>query len=355
MEHSTVAEAAHANEKPDLAAAMDLHERSVRNAVRKVLGWRANEEDDIVQETFARLVIRLRQPGDLNVAAWLQRVAHNLAVDEVRRHRPVAVETTKLDRPDNGPAIDAEVIGQEFANTLASGLERLSPSHQAVLLAQLDTEQAGSARLALLLGVSVHAAESQLARARRKLRRELVALGAEVGSVSQRLLNTLVGIGALLVLVGRRVVRDGRKAKQTTAGVASTGQRALTAKLGAVVLAGGLTAGAAAGYGARTHHAGPSTSARHISGHGVAIPAAAPPEESVSAPAPAPIASAPTAATNSVPVTDDASSPLLSNALSASVTVSVSSPLGTASTTANLSVVQAVDAALPQAASLARA
>jgi RNA polymerase sigma-70 factor (ECF subfamily) len=42
--------------------------------------------DDLVQETFSRLVVNIdRIEGTLNVAAWLHRIAVNLCLDEVRR------------------------------------------------------------------------------------------------------------------------------------------------------------------------------------------------------------------------------------------------------------------------------
>ena len=68
----------------DLAAQLKEHRATAQRAVRSVIGSSA-EEEDLVQEVLTRLVIRLRQPGEINVGAWTWRVAHHLAVDHLRR------------------------------------------------------------------------------------------------------------------------------------------------------------------------------------------------------------------------------------------------------------------------------
>jgi len=254
------------DEATHLSEAVALHERRVRQAVRRVLGWHAVEEDDIVQETFARLVVRLRQPGEVNVPAWLCRVAHNLAVDEARRRRPLPVEALRLDEPSRDPDPDDQVLAGELADTLVLALGRLSPGQRAVLMGQLETEPARGARLASALGVSVHAAESQLVRARRRLRRELATLGVETGAASKRVLvgvsATGTGLLAALVLTARWIGRGARRAgagasragtslarvavgaaRAATSGGGPAAGAALGAKVGTVALVGGLAIG----------------------------------------------------------------------------------------------------------------
>lgn len=81
----------------------------------------ADLADDVVEETFARLTSRL---GWLAVAhrplaPWLFRVAHNLAVDELRRrsHLQTLVEETTSDASDE-EAEDIQSHAQEIRNAM---------------------------------------------------------------------------------------------------------------------------------------------------------------------------------------------------------------------------------------------
>lgn len=186
---------------------MALHDRDVRSALRKVLG-RSQEEDDLVQEVFTRLVLRLRQPGDVVVGAWLRGVAHNLAVDDIRRRRPVPVEETQLDRELSCPADDV-LAGDELYNCLVEGANGLPERQRAALAAALSgggPGLAGVATVASSLGVSVHAAESLLSRARGGLRSHLAqtAGAADTGSVRVSFGAALAGVFVTLAWLARR-------------------------------------------------------------------------------------------------------------------------------------------------------
>lgn len=197
--------------RPDRTSSIEsliaVHDRDVRSALRRVLG-RSQEEDDLVQEVFTRLVVRLRQPGDLCVGAWLRGVAHNLAVDEIRRRRPVPVEETRLDQSFASPADDV-VAGSELYTCLVDGAKRLPERQRAALAASLSGNgAAGVAAVASTLGVSVHAAESLLSRARFGLRSHLAGAGAgadaDRGSVRVSLGLVLAGLVATVGWLARR-------------------------------------------------------------------------------------------------------------------------------------------------------
>lgn len=178
-----------------------LHDRDARSALRKVLG-RSQEEDDLVQEVFTRLVVRLRQPGDLCVGAWVRGVAHNLAVDEIRRRRPVPVEDIRLDRQVASMA-DEAVAGSDLYARLVEGANGLPERQRAALAAALSSD--GVATVASHLGVSVHAAESLLSRARGGLRSHLAMSGCDDGgSVRVSLGAALAAVAAVLAGVVRR-------------------------------------------------------------------------------------------------------------------------------------------------------
>lgn len=205
-----------------------LHDSDARSALRRVLG-RSQEEDDLVQEVFTRLVVRLRQPGDLCVGAWVRGVAHNLAVDEIRRRRPVPVEDICLDRPV-ASAAEEVVAGSDLYSCLVEGAGGLPERQRAALAAALSSD--GITTVASRLGVSVHAAESLLSRARGGLRSHLAMAGSDDnGSVRVSLGAAL----AAMALVVAGVVRRWRTAGVAIAAIVATGAVAGVSLIPAIV------------------------------------------------------------------------------------------------------------------------
>lgn len=163
---------------------MDQHAPSVRATVRAVLG-RSADEDDLIQEVFTRLLVRLRQEEGVEVGPWCRRTARNLAIDQLRRRSATPTEDRMLDRPC-GDSPDEEVAGRELAAVLASSLRRLPAHHRRVLLAQVRPGPgAGSrthAEIGAEMGLSAKATESLLARARQRLRIEMQRREAGTGA-----------------------------------------------------------------------------------------------------------------------------------------------------------------------------
>src|ERR1700734_315203 len=91
----------------ELAAQLKEHRATAERAVRSVIGSSADEED-LVQEALTRLVIRLRQPGEISVGAWTWRVAHNVAVDHIRTRRAIPTDVATLDR-GLGEGLDTQI------------------------------------------------------------------------------------------------------------------------------------------------------------------------------------------------------------------------------------------------------
>lgn len=188
---------------PPIETLVALHERDVRSAIRRVFG-RSQDEDDLVQEVFTGLVVRLRQPGELCVGAWVRAVAHNLAVDELRRRRPVPVDDVLLDRPASS-GVEEEVFGADLYGRVVEAAYVLPARQRAALAASLGGSAAGVADVACTLGVSVHAAESLLSRARLGLRSHLAATsGSEAGSARPSLAAAPTAVLGALGLLLRR-------------------------------------------------------------------------------------------------------------------------------------------------------
>lgn len=168
----------------ELAGLLEEQRTVARRALRSVLGV-CQEEEDLLQEVTVRLLRRLNQSGDFVVSAWTWRVAHNVAVDYIRKHRAVPVEDAYLDR-GVGNGLDDEIIASRLDTALRAAMQRLPDRQRDALLvsADLDGGRGRHSVVAARLGVSPKAAESLLARARVALRKELWATGGVVAIVT---------------------------------------------------------------------------------------------------------------------------------------------------------------------------
>ncbi len=143
--------------------------------VTRSLGSRAAAED-IVQEVFTRAWIKaplwqVREPGRASYAAWLSRVAVNLAIDQSRKARSVGLDS--IDEPED-PAVppDAAIIARERAGRIKTAIAAL-PERQRLAIALTYDSELTNADGASAMGVSVGAFELLLVRARRALRTAL--------------------------------------------------------------------------------------------------------------------------------------------------------------------------------------
>ncbi len=157
----------------------------------RLVGSRS-ESEDIAQETFLRLWTTARKwdPAKAKLTTWLHRITHNLCIDFLRKQKRVSLE----------PDFDSEVSSEEatsgeFSNVLRESAEAQgdSPDREAreAELRALDRalnmlpEAQRSALLlchyqgfsnkeaADIMGSSVQALESLIARAKRGLRTQL--------------------------------------------------------------------------------------------------------------------------------------------------------------------------------------
>ena len=140
----------------------------------------SSDADDLTQETFLRLwraAPRYRPQG--RFAAWLFRIAGNLARQELRRRKLRALllgeaQWSLEDVVDSLPApaqFDPEspLRADEIRRALAMALAKL-PARQRLAVLLRFYEDMSTAEIAEALNTSVHAAESLLARGTRRLR-----------------------------------------------------------------------------------------------------------------------------------------------------------------------------------------
>lgn len=160
---------------------VERHVRGIHAFVYRMLGSRA-EAEEVCQESF----LRLWKQADTFVArakpsTWLYRVAHNLAIDRLRRRReashPLGIEEVAgTDRPS------VHVYEKQVAEAVESALAGL-PERQRAAISLVHYQGLSDAEAAEVLGIKVRALESLLARGRKQLRQRLEAFRAlEEGS-----------------------------------------------------------------------------------------------------------------------------------------------------------------------------
>lgn len=157
---------------------VDQHLGRILNYAYRMLGDAA-EAEDVAQETFLRLWRSLESwRADAPLIHWLQRVAYNLCIDRLRRRRPVSLDAAPepLD-PADGPASALHRI--ELAEAVAQAIGQL-PERQRAAVVLVHQEGLSNIEAAALMGISVEAVESLLARGRRSLRVLLETLRPEL-------------------------------------------------------------------------------------------------------------------------------------------------------------------------------
>jgi RNA polymerase sigma-70 factor (ECF subfamily) len=129
--------------------------------------------DDVVQEVFLRLWTDARRyrPEKARLTTWLHRIAHNLCVDWHRREgrlEPLDDEAPagRGDGPEHALGADERAAGVRAAVAAL-------PERQRSALVLCHYQGISNRDAAAIIGVSVDALESLLARARRTLRSQL--------------------------------------------------------------------------------------------------------------------------------------------------------------------------------------
>ena len=131
-----------------------------------------HDAEDLTSEVFARLprALGLYRPGATPFAAWLLRVARNAALDHLRRERSVPSPHVHPAGEPSGPHELERLAG------LRSALAALPADQRQVVLLRL-VAGLSPGEVADKLDRSVDAVHALQHRARRRLRRELTALG----------------------------------------------------------------------------------------------------------------------------------------------------------------------------------
>ena len=149
---------------------VDRHRPVVVRVAARIVG--SADAEDVSQDAFLRAFHRVdRFRGDAPFRTWLLRIAHNAALDHLRRRRaePVDPETldTSEESPSRPPAEQLEM--RERTERLERKLHGLSPQHRVVLVLR-DAEGLSYEEIADITDSPLGSVKGRLHRARRKLR-----------------------------------------------------------------------------------------------------------------------------------------------------------------------------------------
>jgi RNA polymerase sigma factor (sigma-70 family) len=136
----------------------------------------AAEAEDVAQDVFERLWKSARRwrRGEARFTTWLHRVALNVCLDRLARKRDASLDDAP-EPADPAPPAAVVVERREIGAHVNRVLAELSPQ-QRVAIALCHYQGLGNIEAADVMGVSVEALESLLARGRRTLRVRLRGL-----------------------------------------------------------------------------------------------------------------------------------------------------------------------------------
>lgn len=157
-------------------AIFQRYERQIYSFIYRMMGD-SDDANDLTQDCFVKAFRALgRTSEDLNISAWLHRIASNACLDVLRRRQRLRwlpwdapkhdhlLVSTPIDDPERS------AISQETRVTVQRVLDRMSHRHRLALILReyegLSCEEIGD-----VMGLSRSAVKSMLFRAREEFRR----------------------------------------------------------------------------------------------------------------------------------------------------------------------------------------
>ena len=146
----------------------------VHSIARRLMNDSA-EAEDLAQETFVKVwrAIDRYDAERARLETWVARIATNVCLDRLRKRREATLGEDMPEPPDPAAGADARVEAQVSAQRVRVAVACL-PERQRLALELCSFQDRTNIEAAEILGVSVEAVESLLARARRTLKQELL-------------------------------------------------------------------------------------------------------------------------------------------------------------------------------------
>lgn len=158
----------------DKAAFSVIMQRHLKPVILFVMRYFSSrtEAEDIAQEVFIRLWCKapVWQDKEVSVKAWLYRVAYNLCIDQVRKQK-LEYDTDCDESLVDESAFIEKLIGAEAELAVQKmALDNLSERQRTAIML-CAVKGLSNKETAIVMGISLDALESLLARARRKLKK----------------------------------------------------------------------------------------------------------------------------------------------------------------------------------------
>lgn len=142
-----------------------VHEPALRGYLRRAF-TKLSDVDDLVQETFARVLRARRETTVRSVRGLVFATARHAALDRLRREQIVAIETLAeieaLPVCDDAPAVHEAVARKLDREELRRAIDTLPARCREVLVLR-KIEGLSQREIALRLGISEHTVEVQVA------------------------------------------------------------------------------------------------------------------------------------------------------------------------------------------------
>lgn len=176
---------------------VERYERPVYGLLLRMVR-RPETAEDLAQETFLKAFRGLaRYDPERKFSSWLFKIAHNAALDSLRRdgHPPLSLDAPigDDDEPPELPADPkaenpfARLAGRDLGRALEGALQGLRPQYREILMLRF-VEELSYEEIAEVLEAPLGTVKIHLFRARRDLARALAGLGwdpAELGGAGR--------------------------------------------------------------------------------------------------------------------------------------------------------------------------
>ncbi len=120
---------------------MKRYEEKLARYVGRLTGIREEDVDDVVQETFIKAYRHLNDCDcDLRFSSWIYRIAHNEAVNFLKKHhlgQKIIIDDTEGGIGDwltDGADVEKEAVDSHFKDYMRDVLERIKPEYKEVLM-----------------------------------------------------------------------------------------------------------------------------------------------------------------------------------------------------------------------------
>lgn len=156
------------------ATLVDHYLGALHGFAQRMLGS-STEADDIVQEAWLRIWQKSAQwhPQSAQLSTWLHRIVYNLCIDYYRGQKGEYIDIEALDLPDeHQPAEFRQQADVEVQ--VKAALQQLPPTQRSAIIL-CHYQEMNNREAAAVLGISVAALESLMARGRQTLRKILQA------------------------------------------------------------------------------------------------------------------------------------------------------------------------------------